>query len=116
MKAEAIGPLVAAVLAGAVFAGGSEGSAAADGVPVYDATQVAFDGYVIIKRIGIEDWRSAFRLRGHADLATARQAIVNEAARLGADAVTNLTCFDQTDALFKPLGYFCYGNAIRAKK
>jgi hypothetical protein len=86
------------------------------GVPVYDATQVAFDRYVVVKRVGIDDWRSAFRIKGHADLAAATQAVLNEAAQAGADGVTNLTCFDQTDALFNPAGYFCYGNAIRLKR
>jgi hypothetical protein len=85
-------------------------------VPVYDATQVAFDRYVVVKRVGIDDWRSAFRIKGHADLAAATQAVLNEAARVGADGVTNLMCFDQTDALFNPAGYFCYGNAIRLKR
>ncbi len=85
-------------------------------VPVYDATQVAFDRYVVVKRVGIDDWRSAFRIKGHPDLAAATQAVLNEATRAGADAVINLTCFDKTDALFNPAGYFCYGNAIRLKK
>jgi len=35
---------------------------------------------------------------------------------VGADAVVNLTCFDRTDALFDPSGYFCYGNAVRLRK
>ena len=91
-------------------------SAAAEVVPVYDATQVAFNHYTVIKRVGIEGWRSAFQIRGHGDLAAARQAVLTEAASVGADAVVNLTCFDQTDRIFNPAGYFCYGNAIRVTK
>ena len=80
---------------------------------VYDATQIALDRYVVVKRVGIDGWRSAFNIPGHPDLASAQQAVLSEAARAGADGVINLTCFDQTDAVFKPAGYFCYGNAIR---
>ena len=92
-------------------AAGDQGS-----VPVYDATQLAFDRYVLVKRVGIDDWRSAFRIKGYSDRAAATQAVLNEAAQAGADGVINLTCFDRTDALFDPAGYFCYGNAIRIKK
>lgn len=91
-------------------------TAPAAAVPVYDSTQVALDRYTVLKRIGIDDWRSAFRIRGHSNLESAQLAIVNEAGRLGADGVINLTCFDQTDRIFNPAGFFCYGNAIRLKK
>ena len=96
------------IAAAAQTAGGS--------VPVYDSTQIAFASYSVIKRVGVDDWSSSFRIRGHQDLAGAQQAVIGEAARVGADGVINLTCFDQTDRIFKPAGYFCYGNAIRLKK
>ena len=110
------------ICSGVVFATGvaaasiSAAIAATDAVVVYDATQVAYGRYVIVKRIGVEDWRSAFYIPGHRDLERARAAVVNEAARLGADAVVNLKCFDQTDAIFNPAGFFCYGDAVKAKK
>jgi hypothetical protein len=87
-----------------------------DPVPVYDATQVAFNHYTVIKRVGLEGWRSAFRIPGHGNLAAARQAVLAEAASVGADAVVNLMCFDQTDRVFKPAGYFCYGSAVRVNQ
>ena len=85
-------------------------------VPVYDSTQIALERYSVLKRVGVDDWESAIRIRGHRDLETAKLAIVNEASRVGADGVINLTCFDQTDGIFNSSGYFCYGNAIRLKK
>jgi hypothetical protein len=94
----------------------STANAGTDAVAVYDATEVAFDRYVVVKRIGVGDWRSALGMRGHASLDAARKAVLDEAARAGADAVVNLTCFDQTDRMFNPTGYFCYANAIRAKR
>jgi hypothetical protein len=90
-------------------------SAGAGTVPVYDATQIALDRYTVIARLGVEDWESSFRIRGHRDLESAKQALVSDAARRGADGVINLTCFDQTDRLFNPAGYYCYGNAIKIR-
>lgn len=90
--------------------------AAVSAVPVYDSTQIALDRYSVVKRIGIDDWRSAFRIGGHGDLESAQRAVLNEAGRVGADGVINLTCLDQTDRILNPAGYFCYGNAIRLKK
>ena len=93
-------------------------AAAADAVApvVYDATQLAFGRYVLVKRVGVDGWRSAFSIPGHRDLGSATQAVLSEAARARADGVINLTCFDQTDAVFNPAGYFCYADAIRLKK
>lgn len=85
-------------------------------ITVYDSTQIALDRYVIVKRIGIHGWESAFRIRSHASLEAAQQALANEAARSGADGLINVSCFDQTDRIFKPAGYFCYGNAIKVRK
>ena len=85
-------------------------------VPIYDSTQVAFDRYTVVRRLGVTGWESAFRIRGHGDVESAQRALLAEAARFGADGVINLTCFDKTDRIFNPAGYFCYGNAIRIRK
>jgi hypothetical protein len=84
-------------------------------VPVYDSTQIAFNRYSVVRRLGIEGGESAIRIRGYADLESAQRALLAEAARFGADGVINLTCFDKTDRVFHPAGYFCYGNAIKRK-
>ena len=89
---------------------------ARESVPVYDSTQIAFDRYTVISRVGVEGWESAFRIRGHRDLESAKQAVVDAAGRAGADGVVNLTCFDRTDGFFERAGYYCYGNAIKAKQ
>ena len=85
-------------------------------ITIYDSTQIALHRYTVVKRLGVGDWRSAFRIRSYPDLESARQALANEAARAGADGLINVTCFDQTDRIFKPAGFFCYGNAITVKK
>ena len=89
--------------------------APAEPVTVYDATQIPLDSYVVLKRLWVEGWRSAFYIRAYPDEASARQALLSEAARLGADGVINLHCLGQSDAIFYPSGYYCYGNAIRLK-
>ena len=94
---------------------GALAQAVGNPVPVYDSTQIAFDRYTVVKRIWVEGWRSAFWIPGHRDEAVARQALLDEAGRLGADAVINLKCLDRTDDLFKRPGYYCYGNAIKLK-
>ena len=84
-------------------------------VAVYDATEIAFDSYTVIKRLGVDGWRSAFGIRGYPDEARARDALLAEAAQAGADGVINLYCLGETDRLFNKSGYYCYGNAIRLK-
>lgn len=110
-------PLATLVVAAtAALSAAAPSYAATQRITVYDSTQLALHRYTVVKRIGVEGWESAFRIRGHATLDAARQALLNEAARVGADGLINLTCFDQTDRIFKPAGYFCYGNAIKVKK
>ena len=89
--------------------------AAPAAVPVYDPTQLAFNSYVVVERIGIETWRSAFGIPGHATEDAARNAVLARAAQVGAGGVTNLRCMSQTDGIFRPSGYYCYANAIRLK-
>ena len=105
-----------AIIASAALSGAAPLYAATQRVTVYDSTQLALHRYTVVKRIGVEDWQSAFRIRGHETLAAARQTLLREAVRLEADGLINVTCFDRTDGMFKQQGYFCYGNAIRLKK
>lgn len=89
-------------------------TSAAD-LPVYDATQVAYGSYTLMKRIWVSTWRSAFLVGGSPNVEGARQAVVDEAARAGADAIVNLTCMERTDSAFTARGHYCYGDAVRAK-
>ena len=85
-----------------------------DAVPVYDATEVAFDRYTVISRLSM-GWSSAFWVPGHSTMGDARRALVAEAAGMGADGVVNLVCMSRTDGLLVSSGYYCYGNAIKVK-
>ena len=97
------------------FAALSGASYAAEAVRVYDSTEIALDSYTFVKRMGVSEWRSAFRIAGYSDEGQARDALLTRAAQLGADGVVNLHCLGQTDRVFNPAGYYCYGNAIRLK-
>ena len=107
--------VLAALALMSVFAGAAAQTQPSDAVRVYDSTEIAYDRYTVVRRLGVEGAGSAFRIPGHRDLESARQALIREAAGLGADGVINLTCFDQTDRIFRPAGFYCYGNAIRLK-
>jgi hypothetical protein len=90
-------------------------AAPSDRVTVYDATQLAHDSYVVVERIGVDRWKSAFGIGGYRDEPSARNAVLARAQRVGADGVINLYCLGQTDGLFNSSGHYCYGNAIRVK-
>lgn len=84
-------------------------------VPVYDSTQIALDRYVVVKRMGVHDWKSMFFIPSYGDLTSATNALLAEAARLGADGIVNLHCLSQSDRSRRD-SYYCYGNAIKLKK
>ncbi|MDB5924708.1 MAG: hypothetical protein JWN13_3644 [Betaproteobacteria bacterium] len=98
-----------------VPAGAPAQSAEKDSVRVYDSTQLALAHYTVLKRLWVEGWKSALWITGYRDESSARRALLDEAARLGADGVINLHCLSRTDAIFNPSGYYCYGNAIKLK-
>jgi uncharacterized protein YbjQ (UPF0145 family) len=84
-------------------------------LPVYDSTQIALDRYTVIKRLGVQGWRSGYYIPSYADAASAVQAVLEEAARLGADGVVNLYCLNRSDR-FRGEGHYCYANAIKLKE
>jgi uncharacterized protein YbjQ (UPF0145 family) len=85
------------------------------GVPIYDATQIALDRYTVVKRLGVQGWRSGYFIESYRDAQTAAEALLQEAARLGADGLINLYCLNRSDRLSGD-GYYCYGNAIKLKQ
>jgi hypothetical protein len=81
---------------------------------VFDATELTPDRYTVIKRIWVENWRSSFGIRAASDSGAAIAALTAEAVRVGADAITNLTCMNDQRAWFDR-GYYCYGLAIKLR-
>lgn len=104
----------AAVLAGTLCAAAGPALAAdAAEIKVYDATQLTFDRYTVLKRIWTQTWRPAFWISNYGERADAVAALISRAADEGADAVINLDC--QNDKGWWGWGYFCYGLAIKLK-
>jgi len=81
---------------------------------IFDATELTPDRYTVVKRLWVENWRSAFGIRAHGDSSAAIAALSAEAERLGADALTHLTCLND-DRAWLNRGYFCYGLAIKLR-
>ena len=98
-----------------VYCAAAAAAGGASSVPVYDATQVAPGSFVVVERIGVQGWRSAFGVPAYSTEDAARDAVLARAAQLGADGVVNLTCMSKSDRMFNPVGYFCYANAMKAR-
>ena len=91
-------------------------AAAQGGAPrIYKVGEVTLDRYTVIERIWVGSLRTAFWLPTHADEQSAIEAVMSEAARLGADGVVNLHCLNDRGGLPPLMGHFCYANAIKLK-
>jgi uncharacterized protein YbjQ (UPF0145 family) len=66
------------------------------------------------RRLWVESWRTAFDVPAHAESSAALTQLSDEAARVGADALTNVVCLDDNRAWFRS-GYFCYALAVKRK-
>ena len=91
-------------------------AAAQGGAPrIYKVGEITLDRYTVIDRIWVGYMRTALWLPTHADEQSAIEAVMSEAARLGADGVVNLHCLNDTGGLPPLTGHFCYANAIKLK-
>jgi hypothetical protein len=93
----------------------AETRAAAASVAIYDSTQISPVNYRVIKRFWIDTWRTAFWLPMHANEEEGIASLKADAARLGANALLNVSCRRDTD--FIPImarsGVVCSGDAIK---
>ena len=111
-----IGPMVVRLLAVVMALASGLAVAAPGGVPrIYKIGEITLDRYVVIERIWVGTLRSAIWVPTHADQAGAIEAVLAEAARLGADGVVNLHCLHDRGGLRPLAGHYCYANAIRLK-
>jgi uncharacterized protein YbjQ (UPF0145 family) len=81
-------------------------------VTVYDATQISYDRYRIVKRLWADSWRTAIGVPHEATREAALQSLVHAAEGLGADGLVDVYCVGGTPSLSS---YYCYGNAIKVK-
>jgi hypothetical protein len=83
-------------------------------LPTFDATQLTPDRYTVVRRLWVDSWRTAFDVPTRPESSAALAQLSDEAAKLGADALTNVVCLDDRRAWFHR-GYFCYGLAVKLK-
>jgi hypothetical protein len=102
--------LTVAICAAPVMSAAAADSAAPR---VYQVGEITRDRYTVMERIWVDSLRTAFWLPMHADERAAIEAVVSEAAHLGADGVVNLHCLNDSSGFFR--GHFCYANAIKLK-
>ncbi len=85
----------------------------ADHIKVYEPGTIAPDAYRVVKRLWTETWRSAFALPSFPDVAAAIEAMKQEAAKIGADAVTNVVCLPDSTLRPRAAGVYCHGSLIK---
>jgi hypothetical protein len=84
-------------------------------VKVYEPGTLAPTDYAVIDHLWVSRWRTAFDVPRHRDQASAQQALLNEAARMGGDGVVNMHCLQSAVVLVRWGQHYCYGNVIRLK-
>lgn len=91
--------------------------AADDAAPVrvIEPGELTLLSYTVVQRLWTGTWRSAFWTTTHDTSDAAISMLTREAGKLGADAVTHLSCFRDGGAWFSPEGYFCSGLAIKLR-
>ena len=84
-------------------------------VRVIEPGELTLLSYTVVERLWTGTSRSAFWTTTYDTSDAAIATLTQEAAKLGADAVTDLSCFRDGGAWFSPEGYFCSGLAIKLK-
>jgi hypothetical protein len=84
-------------------------------IRIYEPGNLTRDRYDIVTRLWVESWGSALYIRGHSDQAAAIAEMKTEAARSGANALTNVTCLVDNRPLWGSGPHYCYALAIKVK-
>jgi hypothetical protein len=84
-------------------------------VRVIEPGELTLLSYTVVQRLWTETWHSAFWTTTQDASGAAIAMLTGEAAKLGADAVTHLSCFRDGGAWFSPEGYFCTALAIKLR-
>jgi len=112
MNVPCLRPLIAAALL-ASCAGAAAQSYPTDHVRLYEAGEISPDSYTVVKRLWTGTWRSAFFLPSFPDAAAAIEAMKQEAAGAGANAVTNVVCIPDATLRPRASGVYCHGVLIK---
>ena len=110
---------IAAFLCGCATTPQGEGGQPRADIKIYTSGELAGTPYETVSRIWVDSWRTALARPTYSDEQQAIDSMRDEAARLGANALVNVVCFDQGGSLWfksdKP-AVLCYANAIRVKQ
>ena len=125
MKRTCQGILVAALAAGvlpgcATVSKSGEAALKVDQVRVYAPEELAKVQYELVKRLRVQSGSAAIRTPGYATAAQGIAVLQAEAARLGANGLSEVTCQKYDLGRPAPIGttepaFICYGNAIRVR-
>jgi hypothetical protein len=83
-------------------------------VKVYRASQLLPAQYEHVRYLWVDSWRTALWLPSAASEAEGIASLQAESARLGANALINVSCIDQGSGSREP-SILCYGHAIRVR-
>ena len=84
-------------------------------VRIYEPGMLTRDRYEIVSRLWVESWRSALQVPTYATREEAVDGLKKEAARRGANALTNIACLKDDAPFPGSASHFCYALAIRVK-
>jgi len=118
--------ILVAALAAFVFSGcttvpkSRETALKANQVRVYKPEELAKVQYEPVKRLRVQSGSAAIRAPGYATAAHGIAVMQAEAARLGANGLTDVSCQKYDLGQAAPVGttepaFICYGNAIRVR-
>ena len=110
--------LAAYVLGGCASVPQADSAKPSPEVNLYKMNNLSGTPYEVVSRIWVGSWRAAFYTPTYPSEDEAIQSLRTEAARLGANGLTDVVCLDQgRTRLFQSPGsvILCYANAIRVR-
>jgi hypothetical protein len=90
----------------------------ADQVRIYRTNELVWNQYEVVRYLPVDSWRSTFWLPTAASEAEGIALLQAEAARSGANGLTNVVCIDQGHFMWswsREPSLLCYGEAIRVR-
>ena len=107
------------VFSGCASSPHSGGESRASEVKIYEPAQLAQTQYQLVRYLPVDSWRTAFWLPTYSNQAEGIAALQDDASRLGADGLINVSCRDQGSLIgfsSREPAVLCYGNAIRVRR
>jgi hypothetical protein len=110
--------VVVCMLSGCASAPKGDVESQAAQVKIYRSSQLVRSQYEVVRYLWVDSWRTAFWLPTAPSEAEGIASLQAEAARLGANGLTNVSCIDQGHFMWswsREPSALCYGDAIRIR-